>query len=306
MLIYVGSRTQEWCDSIYQQIPNIEIRVWPDLGKKEEINCALIWDPQSELFKDLVNLEVIFSLGAGVDHLIQCPSLPANIPIVRMVDKQLTAGMVEYCLFNILRFHRSMHCYEKQQTDSLWNALPQAASREITVGIMGVGVLGRALANSLLNMNYKVIGFRRRKKPVDGIEIYYGASMLEDFLSKVNILVILLPKTSDTRHIINSKTLKLMPRNSFLINAGRGDLVCERDLLRLINEGHIQAAALDVFEHEPLSRKSELWINPNVYITPHIASNTCPESSSMYIAKAIFDYRKGKLWPNVVEVDHEY
>ena len=140
MLLKTDDRDQRWAETFAEIIPALEIRIWPNVGNPADINCALLWAPPPELFSDLKNLEVLFSCGAGVDSLLTCPTLPADIPVVRMVEPQLTAGMVEYCLFNVLRFHRLMHRFEEQQSRRYWEDLAQVPAAEITVGVMGLGV----------------------------------------------------------------------------------------------------------------------------------------------------------------------
>ena len=231
MLLKTDARDQEWIRAFACAMPELEVRVWPQVGDLKEINCALLWDPPAELFNDLENLEVIFSIGAGVDSLLACAALPVRVPIVRMVEPQLTAGMVEFCLFQVLRFHRLMHCYEGQQAKSIWKELPQLPARDTTVGVMGMGVLGLALTKQLQSLNYNVIGYRRQSKPNDAMEMFYGEAQVEAFLRQTMILVMLLPATEQTRHIINRETLAMLPPTACLVNAGRGELINEQDLL---------------------------------------------------------------------------
>ena len=149
MLLRTDTRDQAWIDAFSVTMPELEVRLWPETGDRSEINCALLWGPPPELFDELDNLEVIFSIGAGVDSLLTCQTLPAHLPIVRMVESELTAGMVEFCLFHVLRFHRLMHLFEKHRVERRWEDLTQVPASEVTVGIMGIGVLGQALARQL-------------------------------------------------------------------------------------------------------------------------------------------------------------
>tara|TARA_B100000686_G_scaffold117389_1_gene124609 strand:+ start:7927 stop:8871 length:945 start_codon:yes stop_codon:yes gene_type:complete len=306
MLLKTDTRDKIWDDAFAQAMPELEVRLWPDTGNPSEINCALLWGPPPELFDGLDNLEVIFSIGAGVDSLLSCPTLPVHLPIVRMVEPELTAGMVEFCLFHVLRFHRLMPVFEANRVERHWEELTQAPASEITVGVMGLGALGMALTRQLTALRYQVIGYRRGFGEVDGLEVFHGKVQLEAFMRRSEILVALMPSTQETRGLINSKTLSWLPPGAYVINAGRGDLINERDLVSALDEGSLAGAALDVFETEPLPQDSALWTHDKVYLTPHIASITHPPTACRYIADAISDFRQGKPWPNLVQPGRGY
>ena len=184
MLLKTDARDRQWIDAFSRAMPELEVRLWPDTGDPSEINCALLWGPPPELFDRLDNLEVIFSIGAGVDSLLNCPALPVHLPIVRMVESELTAGMVEFCLFHILRFHRLMPQFESNRIARRWEELTQAPASEITVGVMGLGVLGRALARQLNALRYQVVGYRRSAGDIAGMEIFHGEEQLEAFMRR--------------------------------------------------------------------------------------------------------------------------
>lgn len=306
MLLKTDARAQAWVDAFSMAMPELEVRLWPETGDRSEINCALLWGPPPELFDQLDNLEVVFSIGAGVDSLLACPTLPAHLPIVRMVESELTAGMVEFCLFHILRFHRLMHLFENHRVRRHWEELTQVSASEVTVGIMGFGVLGQALARQLSALRYRVIGYRRGPGEVDGMEVFYGTNQLEEFMGRSDILVALMPSTLETKKMINSRTLSWLPSGAYFINAGRGDLVDEAGLVEALDHGSLAGAALDVFETEPLPQESILWAHPNIYITPHIASITHPPTACRYIADAISRHRQGEPWPHLVETGRGY
>jgi len=306
MLLKTDSRDREWVQTFGEIAPEIEMRIWPDVGDPKEINCALLWAPPAELFASLENLEVIFSIGAGVDSLLRCPGLPTGVPIVRMVEPQLTAGMVEYCLFNVLRFHRLIHHFERQQEAKHWEELTQHPAPDVTVGIMGLGKLGQALASQLKALQYRVIGYRRSALDIDGVEVFHGPEQLPLFLSQTQILVLLMPATPETKHMLNEKTLTELPIGAFVINAGRGDLIDEQALLHALDSDHLDGAALDVFATEPLPTNSPFWTNPKVLVTPHIGSITFPPTACRYIADAIRAHGDSGEWPNLVKTTEGY
>jgi hypothetical protein len=178
-----------WVQALNQQMPALEVRIWPELGDPSEIEFALLWMPPPELFTELSNLEVIFSVGAGIDHLLACPSLPRNIPIVRMVEPGLTSGMVEYVLYNVLRFHRGMDRYDAQQRAAHWSVLPQISAEARSIGIMGLGMIGQAVAELLVTMGFKVHGWSQTRKVLPGVNSYVGEAERNAFLQNTEILV---------------------------------------------------------------------------------------------------------------------
>ena len=199
-----------------------------------------------------------------------------------------------------------MHCYEREQAQGVWKELPQLPARDTTVGVMGMGVLGLALTKQLQALNYNVLGYRRQPKLNDTIEIFSGDAQVEEFLRQTMILVMLLPATEQTRHIINRETLAMLPPKACLVNAGRGELINEEDLLWALDSGQLQAAALDVFSQEPLPTDHPLWSHSGIFLTPHIASITHPPTACRYIADARQAYHVGGVWPNLVDTGSGY
>jgi glyoxylate/hydroxypyruvate reductase A len=301
LLLHIDSeRAPTWAAALKSALSDVPVRIWPELGDPDQIRYALLWKPPSCLFDGLHNLQVIFSVGAGIDHLLSCTTLPAGVPVVRMVEPVLTAGMVEYVIYNAIRFHRRMHEYEVQQRKTQWQVLPQITAGDVTIGIMGLGVLGEAAAAVLTGMNYRVTGWSRSRKYLPGVQSYVGQSELLEFLSDAQILVMLLPLDETTQHILNKGTLAQLPRGACVINAGRGGLIHEHDLLNALDNGHISGAALDVFETEPLPEAHLFWRHPNVTVTPHAASLTNPVTAVQFVAENIRRHQNGKRLKHIV------
>ena len=301
LLLHIDSeRAPTWAAALKSALSDVPVRIWPELGDPDQIRYALLWKPPSCLFDGLHNLQVIFSVGAGIDHLLSCTTLPAGVPVVRMVEPVLTAGMVEYVVYNVIRFHRRMREYDVQQQKTQWRVLPQITAGDVTIGIMGLGVLGEAAAAVLTKMNYRVTGWSRSRKNLPGVRSYVGELELSDFLSDTQILVMLLPLDEATRHILNRGTLAQLPSGACVINAGRGGLIREKDLLSALDKGHISGAALDVFETEPLPKPHPFWRHPNVTVTPHAASLTNPATAVQFVAENIRRYRNGMSLKHVV------
>ncbi len=295
-----------WADGVRAHLSNHDVRLWPQTaGDLSDIEYLLAWKPPSDLLPRLTNLKVIFSLGAGVDHLVGDPALP-DVPIVRVVDPDLTGRMVEWVVFQVLLHHRQHLAYAAQQRARQWKDLEQPAASEVRVGILGLGVLGQAAATALAALGFKVAGWARTRKSIPGIETYDGPEQLDTFLARTDILVNLLPLTPDTRHLIDYKLVSKLAQNGALggpvfINAGRGGSQVEADLVRALDDGTLKAASLDVFEVEPLSPDSPLWTMENVVITPHSAADSDPTALAAAIARQILAFERGEALTNLVD-----
>jgi len=276
-------------------MPEMDIKVYPDEGDVNDIEYAVVWKHPRGILKKYPNLKAILSLGAGVDHIISDSELPKGLPIVRLVDKKLTHEMCLHSLHWVLHFHSNQYLYRIQQQSREWIQQSSVQSEDRTIGIMGLGNIGKAIGDSLVNLDFKVIGWGARPKNSTGeIEYYYGHEQLSEFLSQTDILINILPLTENTKNILTKNELKLLPKGSFIINIGRGGIINENDLLSFLNSGHINAAALDVFAQEPLPENNSLWGHSSVYITPHIAGQSNPGSAAKTIAENIRLIEKGE------------
>ena len=285
-----------WRQWVQAELPEMDVRVHPDDGDVNEIKYVAVWKHPHGILKKYPNLKAILSLGAGVDHILSDPDLPEGIPIVRLVDKKLTHEMCFHALHWVLHFHSDHFLYMKQQKDKKWQQQGSIQPEDRTVGIMGLGNIGRGIGDSLVNQGFKVLGWgANQKSSLGDIKYFFGKVQLSDFLVKTNILINVLPFSKDTKNMLRKDELKFLPRGSFIINMGRGGIINEADLLSLLDENHITAAALDVFEQEPLSTKNPLWSHPSVYITPHIAGQSNPQSSAKTIAENIRRIEDGKM-----------
>ena len=285
-----------WSNGLQKAMPEMDIKVYPDDGDVNEVEFAVVWKHPRGILKKYPNLKAILSLGAGVDHIISDTELPEGIPIVRLVDKKLTHEMCLHALHWVLHFHSDQYLYRSQQLKRQWIQQSSIQTEDRTIGIMGLGNIGRSIGELLVTQSFNVIGWgANQKSSLTDIKYYYGQDQLSDFLGRTNILINVLPLTSDTTNIITKKELRLLPKNSFIINIGRGGIINEEDLLTLLNDRHIKAAALDVFTQEPLPENNSLWNHPSVYITPHIAGQSNPNSAGQTISENIYRIQKGEL-----------
>lgn len=298
-----------WATALKAVDPALDVRLFPDVGDPDEIEVAAVWT--SHDLSDLrryPKLRLLISMGAGVDHLLRAPGPPAGIPVVRLVDEKLTQAMVHWVLLNVLRFHRQDLDYRSQQERREWAELPAPdAGSPRVVGILGLGELGSAAAAALKAIGgFDVVGWSRRPRELPGVESFAGEEGLHAMLPRCHFLVCLLPLTPETRGIVCSRTLAMLPRGAFVLNAARGGHVVAADLLAALDSGHVAGAALDVFEPEPLPASDPLWAHPRVVITPHAASLTVPASAAPQVVDNIARLRSGRPLLNVVDLKAGY
>ncbi|TCS65042.1 2-hydroxyacid dehydrogenase [Varunaivibrio sulfuroxidans] len=308
-LLYISPEKPDiWRDEIARQMPDADFRVWPDeIGDPAEIDVILCWRPPADALRGYPNAKLIYNLGAGIDALMSDPTAPRDIPVVRLIDPLLTAGMTEYMVYWTLHFHRNFQRYAAQQKDHVWRSLPAASTAGRRVGVLGLGELGAAAARALVRLGFgAVAGWSRTPKTIDGVESFSGAGDLKNFLGRTEILLCLLPLTDETRGIVNRDTLAALPRGACLINAARGAHVVDEDLLAALDGGHIAGAALDVFNAEPLPADHPYWRHPRVYVTPHNASLSIPEAAVGEIKSNLARLSAGEPLLGRVDFDRGY
>lgn len=281
-----------WVAAIKAIDSGIDLRVWPDDGDKSDVTFALVWAQPQGIFAQYANLQVIASMGAGVDNLLKDSSIPEQTTVVRMVDPQLVSQMGDYVLAASLNHGRQFLNYAQQQQRRQWQPLAPQNMGDITVGVMGLGQIGNAVATRLVQVGFRTIGWSRRNKSIEKVQVFSGQQQLADFLAASEILVCLLPLTPETENILNAETLGQLPQGAYVINVARGNHLIEEDLLLLLNNDHLAGACLDVFRQEPLPQEHPFWRHTKVTITPHIASLTNPVSVAPQIVE---NYRRMQL-----------
>ena len=296
-----------WAAAMRKAAPALDVRVWPEVGDVTDIHYAACWLPPANVVKGFPALKVVFSLGAGVDAILSDPTLPNHVPIVRVNDDDLTNRMSEFIVMHVLMHHRQQLRLAENQRNGVWDAFSQHAANDMTVGIMGLGVLGHDAAKKLLMMGFQVRGWSRSMKAAGGIQSFAGPDQLDVFLSGTDILVSLLPATAETDGIINRTLISKLSRHGpfgapILINAGRGRQQNEHDLLACLDDGTLYAASLDVFRSEPLPQSSPIWRHPKILISPHSAADSEPATICEYIARQISKFEKTAVLENVVDI----
>jgi glyoxylate/hydroxypyruvate reductase A len=290
-----------WKPILARLMPELEVRVWPEIGDPAEIAYALVWRPEAGLLASLPNLKLILSLGAGVDHILRDPHLPRGLPIVRLVDPYMTDAMSEYIVLQVLRVHRQDLDYRAQQEEGIWLELDQKNASARAVGILGVGELGQDAARKLKGLGFDVAVWGRRPRTVEGLHSYAGRAGLPVLLARSEILICLLPLTEETKGILNASALATLPKGAALINAARGGHLVEEDLLAALASGQLSVAVLDVFREEPLPTGHPFWHHPRIVVTPHVAAATHSLTAAPIIVDNIRRFEEGRPLLNQVD-----
>ncbi|MEO0326973.1 MAG: glyoxylate/hydroxypyruvate reductase A [Pseudomonadota bacterium] len=262
------------------------------------VKYALVWEFDHDLFDRMSNLEVIFSAGAGVDKILANPALPDDVPIVRFVDHSLTTRMSEWICLQCLMHLRQQRQYDALQDERNWSELVQPQASDVTIGIMGMGILGQDAAAKLKTLGFNVIGWSRSKKQIDAVQCF-DANETDAFLAQTHYLVGLLPLTNQTRGFFNQEIFAKLAKHPILqspvlINAGRGGSQIEKDIAISLENGTLGAVSLDVFETEPLSATSPLWRFKNAILTPHVAANSDVAALGRHVESQITRHETGK------------
>ena len=314
LLVHGGTENwspQRWKNRFDDFCPDRRVLLLPNASfDPAEVHYAAVWKPHPGELAAFPNLRVIFNLGAGVDALMADGSLP-DVPLVRVAVSDLTERMTEYVVLHVLMHHRQELYLRESQREKRWAPKSQWAAGAISVGIMGLGTLGANAAEVLKRIGFRVSGWSRGPRHIGGIQCFHGEPQLETFLRQTDILVCLLPLTPETRQILNRGLFAKLNRTSplgapVLINAGRGGLQNESDILQCLDDGTLGGASLDVYATEPLPADSPFWSHPKVVLTPHNAADTDPDEISKYVARQIERFEADGTLENVVDRKRGY
>ena len=299
------NNSKEWKRKIKKKFKNKNIISIYEKNKFKNVDIAIIWNLPNQILNNLPNLKIIYSLGAGVDHILRLSDYKGT-PIVRIKDPLMGEMMYYYVLSQILNFQVGVNEYKIAQNKKLWRKeiLPPF-NKDLTIGILGLGYLGSMVGKYLARNNYNIIGFKKTRIKKENFRMYYN-NQLPNFIKSADILINILPNTKDTINFINTDFLSKMKKKSLLVSIGRGSTVNEIDLVRHLKRNRFFYASLDVFTTEPLNKKSLLWSLPNVNITPHVASITLINSAVDLIYKSYIKYKKTKKIKSDVNLTKGY
>ena len=261
---------QAWRDTFKAQLPDLEIRVWPEAGDLKEIEYLAFMHPDFDKLPAFPNLKAMFSRSAGVESFVNHPKLP-KVPLGKVEPSGGDPMMTEYVVMHVLRFHRDMPGYQAAQANREWRRVPIARPEQRRVGFLGFGMMAKAPALVLKSLGFPVSAWVRSPRQAAEVPIFHGRDQLEPFLKQTDIAVCLLPLTRETEGIFCARTFAMMPKGAMLVNVGRGKHVVDKDLIAALDSGQLAYAALDALWPEPLPKESPLWLHPKVTVMPHIA-----------------------------------
>jgi glyoxylate/hydroxypyruvate reductase A len=290
----------EWLELFAQELPDLEVRIWPDVGDPADIEYALIGRMNLADLPPLPNLKLFLAMYAGIEGFIAPSHLP-DVPMVRTGPPGGDPGMTEYVMLHVLRHHRQMPDYLAQQARSEWQVRPQKRPHEQRVGFLGYGDLAAPVAKLLAEMGFDVAAWARTPKPDAPVTVFAGDEAFKPFLARTDIAVCLLPLTPQTRGILNAETFAAMPRGAVIVNVGRGEHLVEADLIAALDSGQLDAATLDVTSPEPLPQESPLWAHPRVTIMPHVARRVRADTTVPQVVENIRRFRAGQPLQQVVD-----
>ena len=293
-------RGRQWAEVFRQHAPDIDFRIWPDIGDPLRVRFLAAWEPPADIATQFPHLEVLFSSGAGVDQF-NFAALPPTLPVVRMVEPGIVRGMVEYVTNAVLSLHRDIPAYRRQQQAEQWRPLPVRPANERRIGVLGLGSLGQAVLAQLLGFGFDCAGWSRSQHHIEGVQCHAGSDGLRDFLARTEILVCLLPLTGETRGFLDARLFAMLPQGASLVHVGRGPQLVEADLLAALASGQLAEAVLDVTEPEPLPAEHAFWRHPRIRLTPHIASMTQPLSAAEVVIDNLGRFERGEAMLGLVD-----
>ena len=295
---------ERWKEELRRLMPDLEIRDWPDIGDPAETEFVLLFHSAPGLFEGMTGLRAVLSAGAGVDGFLG--DLPAGVPAARLVDPWMQTAMAAWAVHAVLHFARNMPAYAAQQARGVWREQFEAYFEPRRVGILGCGEIGRRTGGALADLGFRVSGWTRTPRDLDGLENLHGAEGLDAMLAGSEFLVCLLPLTPGTEGLLDARRLAQLPEGAFFVNASRGRVVVQRDMLAALDSGRLGGAWLDVAEPEPLPPGDPLWRHPRVRITPHVAGVTNPVTGAALVAENIRRARAGEPLTHPVDRNRGY
>jgi glyoxylate/hydroxypyruvate reductase A len=298
-----------WARALSACLPEAQVVEWNEARAATDTahaEYAVGWKPPADFFSRVRIARAFFSAGAGVDHLLAHPGLPAELSLLRLEDAGMGTQMAQYCCLEVLRRFRRQQDYERQQRDRVWRELDPPPLDRFEIGLFGLGVLGAQVARALAGFGFRVLGYSRTPRDLDGVECISGPEALPRFLARSNVLILLAPLTPETRGLFDRRHLAMLPRGAWLINVARGALVVDADLIAAIDDWHLAGATLDVFSTEPLPAEHPFWQHPRIRVTPHVSAITLVEESAAQIARKIRALERGETVGGVVERSRGY
>lgn len=292
------TKVAPWIEGLRQALPEASVEEWrPGAPQADH---AMVWAPPQAFLDEQPRLKALFNIGAGVDALLKL-RLPPDALVVRLDDAGMSVQMAEFVCHAVIRHFRELDAYERDAAQAKWGFRRPRMRSEFPVGVMGLGVLGRRVAQALAAFEFPVRGWSRSPREVAGVECFSGEAGMQDFLRGTRVLVNLLPLTPDTENLLDRQTLSQLLPGGYVINVARGAHLVDADLIALLDSGHLAGAALDVFRTEPLPADHPFWRHPKITVTPHTSARTLREESISQIARKIRAFERGEPIAGVVD-----
>lgn len=279
LMLSYPERVAVFRDAFARELPEVAFESDPEQVQPEDVRYLMAWTFPDSIMERYPQLEAIFCVGAGVDHVLHA-RLPPTVKLIRMIEPGLTTLMRDYVVMSVLALHRRLPAYLQLQRSRKWVNLDFTWPDQRCISVLGLGELGQASLNALKPFGFRLAGWSRGPKNVEGIQTYYGPDGLHEMLEHTDILVCLLPLTPETRHILNADLFAGLPQGASLVQVGRGEHLDHEALIHALDRNHLEAAMIDVTEPEPLPEDHPLWCHPKVILTPHIAAHTRAESAA--------------------------
>ena len=295
----IAEKPETWLPLLRQALPRDELTVLP----ANDVDVALVATPPPGTFEKLGRPKLVQSLWMGVEKLLADPALPRGVPLARMIDPGMVAAMSETVLAHVLDWHRHLYAYRRQQQAGTWRRIEQRLASDRTIGLLGLGELGGDAARKLLALGFRVAGWSRRPKQIAGVQSFTDLAAM---LPLCDVLVCLLPLTSETQGVLGARAFSAIKPGACVINVARGAHLVVPDLLAALDSGRLAHAYLDVFDTEPLPAGDPLWRHPGITVTPHIAALTEPRTALPRIVENIDRVRRGETPLNLVDFKAGY
>ncbi len=299
-------KTQWWVEMLQELMPGWDIAPIDAITDPDAVTYAVVWRPRTGDLAKFSNLKAIVSIGAGIDHVLGDEELPQGVPIIRTVGDDLTQRMREYVALHVLRHHRDMPRQLQAQAELDWHAIVVPVAPNRTVGVMGLGNLGAAAAQTLSMLGFNTRGWSKSPKSIEGVETFTGPEQMDAFLDGCEILVNLLPLTEHTTGIINADLFGKLAKGACVINCARGPHLVDGDLLAALESGQIKQATLDVFHQEPLPTDNPFWTTPGITVTPHVASQIDAATGGRIIAANLKTFEETGTCADLADASRGY
>lgn len=308
VVIYTKNTKQSnaWYLVLQEELPEYKIEIYPSVEDFNSVKFLVCWKPPHGLIAKFPNLQAIQSLGAGVDHIFESNTIDSKIQVSKIVDDQLTHDMWEHTLSIVLNDMKNLTMYQAQQAQSKWKARRYKRMKDVSIGVLGMGTIGKYVAKNFANLGYRVLGWSKSPKEIEGVYTMEGEKGMKQICHESDYLINILPLTKATKGILNRKFFAVMKSDAFIINVGRGQHLVDEDLIEALDTDMIRGASLDVFQEEPLPETHPFWTHSKIQITPHIASLTHIKSVYPQVVDNIKRVYSNKSILNYIDTEKGY